>query len=165
MNQLGKAHKMWKRIWLKMFVCDHKNPQQAQLNSQSSTQINHLKSTSHKFKPNSVHLKLGSGWEDGVDAVYHSNYIHREGVMLNEIGAIAEIFQLDWLSIKLQPVEEMTLALRSLPQWTSMIIHKEIGPQRISTASKETTLRETKEECVLMKERIRWRREEKMNTR
>lgn len=48
--------------------------------------------------------------EDSDDEAHRSNYIHGEGVTLNEIGAIAEIFQLDWLSIKLQPVEEMTLA-------------------------------------------------------
>ena len=99
------------------------------------------KSSSSKFKPNSARLKLGRRhrW---------SNHIHRQGVTLNEIGAIAEIFQLDWPGIKLQPVEEMTLALRSLPQWTSAIIHREIGSQRISKTSKETTMRATKGLCV-----------------
>lgn len=51
-----------------------------------------------------------------MDEARHTNYIHRKGVAPNGIGAIAEIFQLDRLGIKLQPVEEMTLAPRSLPQ-------------------------------------------------
>lgn len=48
----------------------------------------------------------------------------------------------------------MTLAARSLRQWTAVIIHREIGPQRISTTSKETALRKKPKRCVcvLMKE-------------
>lgn len=115
------------------------------LNSQSAFEIKCLKSFYCKFKPISARLKLGNRCRCG-------NYIHRKGGTLNEIEAIAEIFQL--VSKKLQPVERndfgtvltstMNLCDYSKRNWST---------ENISDFERDNDEKKQKELCVCVTER------------